>query len=83
MASRKRGNIVGERVRVARATAKPPITQEDLVARLQVQGLSYMDQAKVSRIESGERPVVDFELLELSHALNVSVPWLLGQNSPD
>lgn len=75
---RKRGNIVGNRVRLARSLARPPVTQEELVARLQVEGLSYMDQAMVSRIESGERSVVDFELLELSRALGVSVHWLLG-----
>lgn len=78
MASRIRGNIVGDRVRLARSLAKPPITQAELTARLQVRGLSYMDQAKISRIESGERPVVDSELVELAQALSVTVHWLLS-----
>ena len=78
MPNRRTGNIVGERVRRARLRAKPPFTQDDLVARLQVQGLDYIDQAKVSRIESGERTVTDFEVVELARALGVTATWLLG-----
>ena len=78
-AQRKAANIVGNRVRDARLKAKPPITQEDLVARLQVLGLSYIDQAKISRIESGDRPVYDYEILALAKALGISVNWLLTE----
>ena len=74
-------NIIGDRVREARLNAKPPIRQEDLVARLQVQGLEYVDQAKISRIESGSRPVYDYEVVQLARALNVSVNWLLSEQS--
>jgi len=72
----KKKNIVGVRVRQARKAAKPPITQIDLVARLQV--LSMMiDQSAVSKIESGQRPVLDVEVAALAKALKVSVGWLL------
>jgi transcriptional regulator with XRE-family HTH domain len=71
-------NIIGERVRLARLQAKPPITQEQLAARLQVEGFGYIDQAKISRIENGARPVQDYELLALSEALNVTPNWLLS-----
>lgn len=77
----RKANIVGDRVREARLNAKPPIRQEDLVARLQVQGLEYMDQAKISRIESGTRPVYDYEIVQLARALDVSVSWLLSEQS--
>jgi transcriptional regulator with XRE-family HTH domain len=70
---------VGARVRQARLTAKPPITQEQLAARLQLEGLDYIDQAKVSRIESGERPVQDYEVVALSKVLRLSPDWLLGE----
>ncbi len=79
MATSEKANIVGNRVRQARLKAKPPITQEDLVARLQVKGLAYMDQAKISRIESGVRPVYDYEVVALAQALGVSINWLLGE----
>lgn len=78
MKERKRLNIVGNRVRESRTKAKPFITQEDLMARLQVLGLEYMDQAKVSRIESGSRPVYDYEIVPLAKALGVSITWLLS-----
>jgi hypothetical protein len=81
MKNQRKTNIVGDRVREARLNAKPPITQEDLVARLQVQGLEYMDQTKISRIESGTRPVYDYEVVQLARALNVLVNWLLSEQS--
>jgi transcriptional regulator with XRE-family HTH domain len=79
MTADRKENIVGERVRTARLRAKPPVSQEDLAARLQVQGLAYMDQAKISRIESCSRPVYDYEVVALAKALAISVGWLLGE----
>ena len=79
MKAPQKANIVGSRVREARLKRKPPITQGDLAARLQVHGLTQIDQAKVSRIESGVRPVYDYEIVPLAKALGVSVNWLLGE----
>jgi len=59
--------------------AKPPITQMDLVARLQVAGLK-IDQSAVSKIEKGIRPVLDVEIVALAKALGVSTAWLLGES---
>lgn len=73
-------NIVGERVRQARKVAKPPITQTDLVARLQLLGIT-IDQSGVSKIESGQRPVLDIEVIALAEALKVDVAWLLKGNN--
>ena len=70
-------NLVGARVKQARKNAKPPITQKDLIARLQVLGM-MIDQSGISKIESGQRPVFDTEVVSLAKALNVSVAWLLG-----
>ena len=70
-------NIVGFRVSQARKTSTPPITQNDLAARLEILGLE-IDQVKVSKIEQGIRPVFDYELVKLAEALKVSVGWLLG-----
>jgi transcriptional regulator with XRE-family HTH domain len=71
-------NIAGSRVRRARKEAKPPVTQNDLVARLQVLGMA-VDQSAISKVESGRRPVLDFEVLALAKALKVSVAWLLEE----
>ncbi len=76
-------NVVGKRVREARKQAKPPITQKDLVARLQILGLK-VDQSTISKIEQGTRPVFDFEVVALAKALKVSTAWLLQEaNSQD
>ena len=69
-------NIVSTRVRQARKAARPLITQTDLVARLQLLGI-MIDQSGVSKIESGQRPVSDVEVVALAKALRLSVESLL------
>jgi len=71
-------NIVGHRVKTARLKNNPILTQEDLVARLQAEGLEYMDQSKISKIEGGNRTVYDYEVIIIAKCLKVSVTWLLG-----
>ena len=74
-----RRNIIGDRVRLARETAKPRITQNDLAARLQTHGLQ-LEQAAVSKIESGYREVIDTEVATIAKVLGVTVGWLFGEN---
>jgi transcriptional regulator with XRE-family HTH domain len=69
-------NIVGARVQKARKTTKPPITQNDLVARLQLYKMN-IDQSGLSKLENGQRPVSDIEVVAIAKALKVSVNWLL------
>ena len=54
-----RKNLCGDRVKEARARRK--ITQEDLAARLQIEGVT-MERDSVSRIEIGTRFVTDYDL---------------------
>lgn len=72
-------NIIGKRVRLARSRAKPPVTQKDLAARLQVMGLR-LEQAAISKIEAGYRDVTDREAASIAKALGVTVGWLFGEN---
>ena len=72
-----RKNLCGDRVKEARARRK--ITQEDLAARLQIEGVT-MERESVSRIEIGTRFVTDYELVVLSRVLGVSMEWLTGQD---
>ena len=69
-------NLVGARVKLARKKASPPITQIDLVAHLQIEGMR-IDQSGLSKLENGRRPVTDTEIIALAKALKVSVSWLL------
>lgn len=70
-------NLIGPRLRAARARDRASITQQELTARLALLGVD-MDRTAISKIEAGERIVADFELLAISKALGVSVEWLLG-----
>lgn len=70
-------NLVGERVKEARAVAKPPLTQDGLSKKLSKLGVS-IDRAGVAKIETGIRGVLDFELVALAKALGVKATWLLN-----
>ncbi len=54
------------------------LSQEQLAAWLQLEGL-YINQKAISRIETGERVVADYELLYLAKVLRVRVEDLLGK----
>lgn len=69
-------NVCGERVRLARLQQR--LTQEDLAAKLQIEGV-IMERDSVSRIEIGTRFVTDYELMILSSVLDVSMQWLVGK----
>lgn len=70
-----RCNVSGERVKAARERAG--ISQEQLAAKIQLAGHSITQKA-VSRIETGDRVVADYELQYLADALGTSVLYLLG-----
>lgn len=71
-----RCNASGENVRRIREGKK--LSQEQLAAWLQLEGL-YINQKAISRIETGERVVADYELLYLAKVLRVRVEDLLGK----
>ncbi|MCM1225446.1 MAG: helix-turn-helix domain-containing protein [Bacteroides sp.] len=70
-----RKNISGERIREARL--KKRLTQEDLAARVQVEGV-IMERDSISRVEIGTRFIPDYEIPVFARVLGVSVLWLLG-----
>ena len=74
-----KGNICGDRVRIARALQKPPMTQDDLARTVQLNGMD-MTALIVSRIEKNQRHVCDAELLMLSKCLGVTMDWLCGNS---
>ena len=63
-------NICGLHVREAREKLR--LSQDQLAARLQTEGLG-VNQNSVSRIETGKRIVADFELAALAKVLTVDV----------
>lgn len=75
--SLKAKNIIGGRVRMARAETVPQVTQDDLSGRLARVGVS-LDRSGIAKVESGVRCVSDYEVRALCKVLRVSPGWLLG-----
>ena len=55
------------------------LSQADLAARMQVNGVTIEREA-ISKIETGDRFVTDYELMVFAKVLNVSIEWLIGQD---
>jgi len=69
-------NISGARIYQSRATQR--ISQSDLAAKMQVNGVTIEREA-ISKIETGDRFVSDYELMTFAQVLGVSIEWLIGQ----
>jgi len=71
-------NIIGQRIRIARAMKTPPMSQQTLLAKRQTAGLD-ISQSTLSKIENGDRYVKDIELKVIAKALNVSILWFVEE----
>ena len=72
--------MVGPRVRQARQRQNVQLSQVLLSNCLRGTGIAVC-RTMVSRIESGERHVTDYELIALAKCLNVSTAYLLGETA--
>ena len=70
-----RKNVISENLRLFRIKNK--LTQQQLASKMQTLGVN-MDQQMLSRIESNDRIVTDYELACLCHILRVEPQDLLG-----
>ena len=73
-------NISGVKIRELREVSN--LSQEQLAAKLQLAGLN-LNQKAISRIETGERVVPDYELLFFAKIFNVSVLDLLRKGNEE
>ena len=71
-------NLVGKRVQEARRKFKPPLSQEALAARLELDGWR-ISRGTLSKIEAGIRQVTDFEVMALARTLKVPPEWLMDR----
>jgi len=67
-------NISGDRIHQARTAIR--LSQSDLAARMQVNGVTIEREA-ISKIETGDRFVTDYELMVFAKVLGVSMEWLV------
>ena len=70
--------MIGHRVRIARFRLDPPVSQEDLSGRLARLGVT-IDRSGISKIESSDRYIMDYEAAALAKVLKVSVAWLFAE----
>ena len=68
-------NVSGERIHQIRTTKR--ISQDELAARMQINGVLIGREA-ISKIETGDRFVTDYELMMFSKVLDVPMEWLTG-----
>jgi len=76
----KHKNVIGPRVRLAREKLRPVVSQEDLSGRLAHLRVR-ITQESLSKLETGQRYVMDYEAIALAKALRVSVAWLFGEEA--
>lgn len=62
---------------MARTSATPSVTQDDLAGRLARVGVG-LDRSGIAKVESGVRCVSDYEVRAFCKVLRVSPEWLLG-----
>lgn len=70
-----RCNASGPQIKALREAAR--LSQEQLAAKVQLAGLN-LNQKAISRIETGDRVVPDYELIFFSEALGAPIEQLLG-----
>ena len=68
-------NVSGNRIYQRRTASR--LSQGELAARMQINGVTIEREA-ISKIETGDRFVADYELMVFARVLGVSVDWLLG-----
>lgn len=66
-------NVSGERIYQARTSRH--MTQLELAAKMQLQGVTIEREA-ISKIETGNRLVTDYELVAFSKVFRVTLDWL-------
>lgn len=69
-------NVSGNRIHQIRTTKR--ISQADLAARMQIHGV-LIEREAISKIETGDRFVTDYELMMFAEVLEVPMHWLTGK----
>ena len=73
-------NIIGPQVKAARLAFKPMLSQDALAGCLAKWSI-LLDRSAISRIESRERYVMDYEAVAIAKCLKVTIGYLIGEKS--
>lgn len=75
-----KSNLCGDKIRSLRE--KKRLSQEQLAAKMQVEGVQ-INQKAVSRIETGDRVVTDYEVMVFARVLGVEAEQLLREQKSE
>jgi HTH-type transcriptional regulator, cell division transcriptional repressor len=78
----KAKNVIGSRVRIARGRLHPSVSQDDLSGRLAARGIR-INRTGISKIENGERYLMDYEIIALAKCLKTTAGWLFGETEEE
>lgn len=67
--------MIGKTILALRVAKSPKVTQDDMVGRLARHGVE-LNQSQIAKIESGERMLLDYEIIAFAKALRVPVQAL-------
>lgn len=67
-------NLAGDRIHQKRTAMR--LSQADLAAQMQLYGVSVEREA-ISKIETGDRFITDYELMIFSKIFDVPMEWLV------
>lgn len=70
-----KANASGDRIHQARTAQR--LSQDTLAAKMQVAGVGICREA-ISRIETGDRFITDYELVIFARVPGVTIEWLTG-----
>lgn len=73
-------NISGDRIHQMRTSKR--LSQSELAAQMQTNGV-MIEREAISKIETGDRFVTDYELMIFSKIFDVSMEWLSGQKTEE
>jgi hypothetical protein len=74
-------NVTGRNILRIRMAAEPRVTQEDMVGRLARLGVQ-INQSQIAKMESGQRPILDYELIAIARALRVPIQAIFYRADP-
>ena len=67
-------NVIGSKIRAKRLTEKPPATQHDISARLELYNVR-LSASSIGKIKNGTRPLTDVQIIAFAKALKVAPEW--------
>lgn len=73
-------NVVGFKIRTARLAEKPPATQRDISARLELHHVQ-LSASSIGKIENGTRPITDVQIIAFAKALKVAPGWFFQEET--